>query len=182
MTDIKGDVINTEENKEEYVLSKVVVGSDLSNSKTLTFEQVLKNEGILVQTTFGVSMFPLLRNGKDNVVIKPCEKLNKGDVAFYKVNKEKYILHRVINVKPDLYIIRGDNTYRNERVLPKQILGVAVGFYRKDKYISVESRGFKFYSWLWRVTYPVRFIAYKIYRFFTRIIRRLRRTNNETKS
>ena len=66
----------------------------------VTFEQILERDGKLVYKTRGISMLPLLRQDRDLVVIekKNNEPLKRFDVALYK-RGEKYVLHRVINVK-----------------------------------------------------------------------------------
>ena len=64
-------------------------------------EEILQKEGCLVTTTAGVSMYPMLRNRRDTVVIRPAAgRLKKYDVALYK-RGESYVLHRVVKVLPD---------------------------------------------------------------------------------
>lgn len=55
-----------------------VVGMDIP--------RVLREQGMLVNTTVGISMFPMLRNRRDVIVVKPLaagERLAVGDVALY---------------------------------------------------------------------------------------------------
>ena len=96
-----------------------VFASDLS-------EQLAK-EGFLVSTTVGMSMYPMLRNRRDRVVILPYngQRLRRGDLPLYLRADGKHVLHRIIAVKRDHYVIRGDNTYCKEYVRGEQILGVA---------------------------------------------------------
>ena len=62
-------------------------------------EEMLSVEGVYIATTAGVSMFPLLRNRKDNAVILPKpRKLNRFDVVLYK-RDNVYILHRIVDIK-----------------------------------------------------------------------------------
>ena len=75
----------------------------------MTFEKLLEEDGKLVYRTRGVSMEPMLRQNRDLVVIEvPSSRLKKYDVALYR-RGTSYVLHRVIGVKSDHYLIRGDN-------------------------------------------------------------------------
>ena len=89
-----------------------------------SIEKELEEFGFYASNTLGVSMRPLFKTHRDMVIIKrPEEELKKYDVALY-VCRGKYILHRVIAVLDDVYIIRGDNTYRKERVPKQSVIGV----------------------------------------------------------
>lgn len=125
-----------------------------------TFEEELKEKGVLVYTNVGTSMRPLIRQGKDVMIIKSfdnCCKLKKMDVPLYKRENGQYVLHRIIKVNKEGYVIRGDNTYSNEYgVTDSQILGVLSGVIRNGKEISVNSLGYKVYSYFWLYTYYIR--------------------------
>ena len=44
-------------------------------------EEVIKEQGMLVCTTAGTSMYPMLRNRRDTIIVKPYEgRLKKYDV------------------------------------------------------------------------------------------------------
>ena len=61
----------------------------------------LKKTGYHASTTVGYSMYPLLRDRRDNIVVRPCNgRLKKYDVPLYKRGDE-YVLHRIIKVLPD---------------------------------------------------------------------------------
>ena len=75
-----------------------------------TFEEILARDGVLVYKTRGVSMEPMLAQGRDLVVIRvPSSRPGKNDVALYR-RGESYVLHRVIDVRDGYYLMRGDNT------------------------------------------------------------------------
>lgn len=120
-------------------------------------EDVLREEGMFVSTTVGVSMFPMLRNRKDTIIVMPYEgRLKKYDVPLYK-RGSSYILHRIIEVRPDSYVIRGDNCIQKEYgITDEHILGVLTGFYRGSKKINMDGMGYKLYVRVWRLLYPVR--------------------------
>jgi len=109
-------------------------------------EKVLECEGVFVSTTSGVSMYPLLRNRRDTIIVTPTKgRLKKYDVALYR-RDENYVLHRVIKVLPDSYIIRGDNCILLEHVKDTEILGKLTGIYRADKAVRMTGVGYKLYS------------------------------------
>lgn len=127
----------------------------MSNKRQI--EDVLKEEGVFVSTTVGVSMFPMLRNRRDTIIVKPYEgRLKKYDVPLYK-RGSNYILHRIIEVLPDSYVILGDNCIQKEYgITDEQILGVLTGFYRGSKQINMDGVGYKLYVCVWCRLYPLR--------------------------
>lgn len=126
------------------------------NSKR-QIEDVLREEGMFVSTTVGVSMYPMLRNRKDTIIVMPYEgRLKKYDVPLYK-RGSSYILHRIIEVRPDSYVIRGDNCIQKEYgITDEQILGVLTGFYRGAKKVNMNGIGYKLYVHVWPFLYPMR--------------------------
>lgn len=137
-----------------------------------SFEEVIDKHGALVYKTSGISMLPMLRQNRDIVFIeKPDGRLKKYDVALYKRGK-KYILHRVIAVRENDYVIRGDNTYQKEYgISDSDVIGVLSAFVRDEKKYSVNDRGYKLYSRIWNAIYPVR-LMYRYVRHFLGKIKR----------
>ena len=131
-----------------------------------SFEEELDKKGILVYTNKGNSMYPLIRQGKDVLIIKKCNtRLKKMDVPLYKRDSGQYVLHRIVKVNSNDYVLRGDNTYYNETgIRDDQILGVLSGIIREGKEISVNSFGYKLYSYFWYYTYYLRKTIIKIKR------------------
>ena len=143
--------------------------SDFTSPSTI--EKELDTHGIYASNTMGVSMRPLFKTHRDMIIVKkPQGELSKYDVALYKV-REKYILHRVIAVRENEYIIRGDNTFRKEHIPKENVIGVLVAFNRKGRRHEVTELGYKIYSRFWHFIYPARYlfnlanrILHKIYR------------------
>lgn len=140
-------------------------------------EDVLRDEGVFVSTTSGVSMYPMLRDRRDTIVVRPLkegERLKKLDVPLYK-RGEKYVLHRIIKVLPDGYNILGDNCANVEKNIPdSSVIGVLQEFWRGDKKISLGSFKYKLYKWTVYLTYPVK-LAYKRLRAFAgKLYRKIR--------
>ncbi|MBR3643998.1 MAG: S24/S26 family peptidase [Parasporobacterium sp.] len=130
---------------------------DQDNQKQLTtFEELLEKDGRLVYKTKGISMKPMLHQNRDLVFIEPPSgRLRPMDVALYRRGRQ-YVLHRVITVQENGYLIRGDNTYTMENVPEKAVIGVLTGFVRKGKQHSVTEKGYLLYARFWHAVFPVR--------------------------
>ena len=112
----------------------------------------------------GVSMLPMLRQGKDRVELGPLpEKLKKHDLPVYRLPSGKYLMHRVHKVTPTHYICLGDNTLEYETILPEQMIGVVTAFQRNGKRIEVTNPLYRLYCLIWSHTRPAR-ILYKRFR------------------
>lgn len=144
-------------------------------SNITSIEDILKQEGLYVSTTVGVSMYPMLRNRRDTIIVEPyVGRLKKYDVPLYKRNSD-YVLHRIIEVREDSYVIRGDNCMEKEYgITDEHILGVLTGFYRGKKKININSLGYKLYACLWHKFFPVRKLYIHIRRIAGKAYRLLR--------
>ena len=140
----------------------------MSETKIQKIEEVLLTNGQYVGPTAGVSMLPMLKNRRDTIVVaKKNERLKPLDVALYK-RGDAYVLHRVLHVTPEGYIIRGDNCYADEIVPEDAVIGVLTEFFRKNKHV-VCSNNKKYHRYIKR-----RLKTYKARRFFVRIKTKLR--------
>lgn len=128
--------------------------------KNSSLETELRKGNICVQTTVGDSMFPMLRDRRDSVIIEPVKgALKRYDLPLYRRPNGQYVLHRILNVKPDGYVISGDNRYVKEYPVPQDwVLGVVTGFYRNDRLISADNWKYRLYVHLWCDFFPVRAI------------------------
>jgi hypothetical protein len=112
----------------------------------LTLEEALEKEGKCVFPVKGVSMMPMLEQGRDTVVIAPVRgKLKKYELPLYKKG-DAYYLHRIIGVKKKYYVICGDNCILKEKIPFENVVGVAVGFYKNGKYVSCDNEAYVDYA------------------------------------
>ena len=127
-----------------------------------SIEEILALTGKYVGPTGGVSMQPMLKEGRDTIVVLPKkERLKRLDVALYKVDG-KYLLHRVIQPIDGGYIIRGDNCYENEKIPEDAVFGVLSEFFQKDKHYFVNDQKYLKYAEKRIKSYPRRKFFYKI--------------------
>ena len=147
----------------------------------MTVEESLRINGYYASTTAGTSMYPLLRHRKDNIVVRPCNgRLKKYDVPLYKVG-EKYVLHRIIKVLPNGYVICGDNCINKEYgITDENILGVLSEIYRAGKKINMDGVRYKTYVRLCRFSYPARVFYKKTRRLLSAVKHKLLKKDSPT--
>ena len=123
-----------------------------------SIEQIIAEKGIYTGLTRGTSMWPLIHQGRDNIIIvRPRGRLKKYDVPVYRTPGGKYIMHRIVRVRAEDYVIIGDNRLQKEYVTDDSICGVLAGFYKDGKrYVDCQnSRRYRLYSRVWVALYPV---------------------------
>lgn len=128
------------------------------------FEDIIERDGRLVYTNVGDSMYPLIRQDMDLLIIeKPHGKLKKYDVPLYKRDSGQYVLHRVLKVRKNDYVICGDNRcYKEYGITDRHIIGVLTAVVRDGKEIPVTDLCYKAYVHLWCDFFPVRAFILKL--------------------
>lgn len=100
----------------------------------------------------GHSMFPLLRSGKDEVVLRPCteDELRPMDVVLFKY-QGKHVLHRIIRKEGSRLLLQGDGSYvAKEQCLVTDVVGkVSMIVYSSGKTLLVDSWRWRLPSYLW---------------------------------
>ena len=114
-------------------------------------EQYINEHGEFIATPVGTSMWPMLRHRRDTVyLVKYTGGLKKYDLPVYKRADGTLVMHRCLEVRPDGYAMCGDHQCQKEYGIQEdQIIAVAKGFYRDEKYISNENFLYKCYYKLW---------------------------------
>ncbi len=143
----------------------------------ITFEEIIRREGRLVYTNVGDSMLPLIRQGRDLLVIeKTSGRLKKYDVPLYKRDSGQYVLHRILKVRQEDYVICGDNRWRREYgITDRHIIGVLTAVVRDGREISVTDWRYRVYVHVWCDFFPLRALVLIFLRGLRRLKRRKRR-------
>ena len=118
------------------------------SEKIINYEEYIQKNGSLTYTNVGVSMMPLLRQGKDlfTVTKRNGERCKKGDVVLYKRPPNKYVLHRIVEVRDNGYVILGDNCINKEYgIKDSDIIGVMTGYVRNGKEHSIYDKSYRLY-------------------------------------
>ena len=136
---------------------------------------MLRQYGEISGKTVGNSMWPLFRSGRDIATVKKlCGKPKVNDVLLYrKKTTDEFILHRLLKITENGYIIRGDNKYITEFVTDEDIIGVMTEFVRKGKHYDCENGLYKLYVVYIRVSYPFRRFMHKVETFLKIVKRKL---------
>lgn len=118
-------------------------------SNRTSLEAYLDANGELVYSNLGTSMLPLLRQGRDLVIIekKTSPGCRPGDVVLYKRKSGQLVLHRIVGKDESGYILLGDNRAVKEHgVHEESISGIMKGFVRNGKTRLVSSLSYKLYT------------------------------------
>lgn len=110
------------------------------------FEDIINEQGQLVYTNVGDSMYPLIKPRDLLVIKKVTAPLKKNDIPLYKRDSGQYVLHRIVKIKNGEYYICGDNRAFIERgITDRHIIGVLTDIVRDGRTIPVNSPEFKSY-------------------------------------
>lgn len=138
-------------------------------------------------------MRPLIWGGEHTVVVAPLEgEPRVGDILMFAqasaataAEELRPVVHRVVKVKEapqggQIYITRGDNCIKTERVRPDEIIGRVVEVHRTVGYrpwhilpfrqFAVASRSHRLYTRVWMAAWPARRLYYLL-RFRTQRLR-----------
>lgn len=124
-----------------------------------TYEQELAQNDYLLYTTVGRSMRPFLRSGEDlmHIEARGTARLKAGDVILYRRRSGKYVLHRIVFVRKEDYVLCGDNCWQLEPgIRDEQVLGVLRSVIRNGQEIDVAAAGYRWKVVLWWLIYPLR--------------------------
>ena len=129
----------------------------------------------------GDSMRPLIRRGKDPVTIIPLSRpLRKGDVVLFHLG-EKYIVHRVWQLKDGMVRTFGDNCWNPEPWFPaQQVLGLVVKYSRDGKARLLDTPQARTWGRMWMAVHPVRMLYKRCRSLAARVVRRMRKVVKAT--
>ena len=115
-------------------------------------------EGLLAEgrqvtiTVRGNSMRPLLRDGRDKVVMRKAkdEDIRKGAIMLFRY-RGSHVMHRVRKIEGDVVIFEGDGNYKLQEVVTrKDIVAVVEAVVRPSgRRIECSSRRWRFLSFMW---------------------------------
>lgn len=123
----------------------------------------------------GNSMFPLLRNGKDEITLEKCpnESLKPMDVVLFRY-RGKHVLHRIIRREGERLLIQGDGSIvAKEECTVDDVVGKVVQICRPSgKEIPVGSWQWTIPSRVWRGLGFLRIWLLRVaYRLFLRSVK-----------
>ena len=107
------------------------------------YEKQLAQSPIIAFVPGGDSMWPTLKHAGQSVFVerKKEGRLNLYDVPFYKRANGQYVLHRIVEVRENDYVLCGDSQFTLEYgFTDDMIIGVLKGYYKGKKYIDANSK------------------------------------------
>lgn len=139
-----------------------------------SFEEEINKNGYLVYKNVGTSMKPLIKQNRDLIVVKkPTRPIKKYDIILYKRPNGNYVLHRVLKVKNNEFVLCGDNQNQKEHgITNDNVLGVLTSLERAGKIIKINKGKNKIYAHLVTDFYPIRFLFLRIRNYCSNIISR----------
>ncbi len=120
-------------------------------------EEVIRVNGKIRLTVTGMSMYPLMRNRLDSVLLRKTDEVKKYDILLYTRQNGSYVLHRAVKIKENTVDIIGDGERRIERDVPKEKIIASVEEIKRGKrIIKTNSFLYKLYCRVWTLLIPVR--------------------------
>ena len=121
----------------------------------------------------GISMLPMIRQGKDSVCLSPpVEPPKKYDIILYRRANGKYVLHRIVGVG-ETYTCIGDNQFVLEKGIKReQIIAVCTSFTRGGKEHSVNAPFWRAYAVFWHYSRFPRRVLRAVKRRIVRLFRK----------
>lgn len=113
----------------------------------------------------GSSMSPFLIHHRDTIYFKkPDRELRVGDMVFYRRGNGKYVMHRILRIRPEGFYMIGDAQWEIEGPLQReQIFGLITAVERKGKLIQPGDFWWEFFAKVWLRIIPLRRLIQRIY-------------------
>lgn len=136
-------------------------------TSVLQFTESIMATGIKKIKNFninGTSMFPLLHTSGDSVTLVQPHNIKLNDIVLYKRANGKYVLHRVVRIyNNNNYGLCGDNTYSIEQGISNEdIIAKVSEINRNGRYISLNSKIYKLYTYILVHSFPLRKLIHNI--------------------
>lgn len=113
----------------------------------------------------GYSMRPFLEDRRDKVVLTTPYPPSIGEPVMAEIEPGVYVLHRVIDIKGKIIILKGDgNLDGTESCYISQIVACVDHFIRKGRSYTPRSLTWRVYSRIWLALTPFRAKLLYIYR------------------
>jgi len=114
---------------------------------------------------YGDSMLPTLVGGKDEVTLVSPTRIKPMDICLYERKDGVFVLHRLVKIKRDEYLMKGDNQLWIERGISREnIIAVVKNYNHAGKSIDCQ-----------KITYRMKHRLLNKTKIFKRIKRKLKK-------
>lgn len=129
----------------------------MESKKKITLDEIypaiketLLGGGTVELPITGTSMFPLLKAGRDTVIIKADSEYSIGDIIFYRRDDGHFVLHRIVGTDENGFILCGDNqTQLEKNIENRHIIAKVIEIKRDGKIIKPENPKYSKYVNFW---------------------------------
>ncbi|MBR6981357.1 MAG: PqqD family peptide modification chaperone [Prevotella sp.] len=105
--------------------------TDVARVDNPRFFEVMKpylSEGYTVKMVpSGISMLPVIHDREDVVLLKETKEVVPGDIVLAEIEKDHYIMHRVVSKEGAGVTLKGDNNPGTEHAMQADVLAKVVG-------------------------------------------------------
>ncbi len=117
----------------------------MNQHETMNVRRTLDTCGYIIHKVKGTSMLPFLNEDTTLVrLVVPTERCKRFDIVLYPSPKgTHYILHRILKVKKNYYLIAGDNNTFYEKVPFDKVIAVAEGYFTEGTYTSCDDSAYR---------------------------------------
>lgn len=128
----------------------------------------------------GYSMRPFLEDNRDKALLVKARNPQRGMPVLAEVGPRHYVLHRIIRIKGDEVVLRGDGNIGVERCRLSDVKAEAIGFYRKGRSRIDKTNGWKWclYSLVWAGITPL-FVRRCILAVWRRVVKTERKKDKK---
>lgn len=147
-----------------------------SNSELIPEVISLLEEGHTVTLPLrGYSMRPFLEDNRDKALLIRARGPKVGMPVLAEIGENYFVLHRIVSIKGENVVLRGDGNIGTERCKLSDVRAEAIGFYRKGREHIDRTNGLKWclYSFLWTRLTPL-----IVRRYILAAYRRIVKTEN----
>ena len=74
----------------------------------------------------GVSMLPTIHHNTDIVVLRAEDRQEKGDIVLAEIEKDHYVMHRIVKIDGETLTLKGDNNKTTEMTQRKDVVAKVV--------------------------------------------------------
>lgn len=144
-------------------LTYLAIGNDAFFSEV---KKLLAEGKVVRLKARGRSMEPLIREGRDEIVLSACIEPKKGRIVLART-EEGIVLHRIIGIDGNAVTLMGDgNLYKTESCSMEDVIAGVTRIVRNGKTIDPECFMEMFKARIWMIARPVRRPLLKIWKTF----------------
>lgn len=109
-------------------------------------EEAIESGGVFTLYPKGDSMKPLVRQGLDAVELCAIDTVGVGDIALFRRENGEFVLHRIVDEKPEGYVFCGDNQCVLEGgIRPEQLIAKVSAILREGKRYPIDLPEYRAY-------------------------------------